>query len=546
MSSNESKNYDIIFIGSGLGTLACASIMAQLRGKRVLILERHYVVGGFTHEFDRRKDGTKYSWDVGIHYVGDMQAGGMLRRLFDIISRNSVKWNAMPRIFEKFVYPDFTFPVPSSEADYKAALQEKFPAEAKAIESYFIDINQTDTSFGRHNMKTGMPFVDQIKHPKPLHGFENSDITIGAYLDKNIGDRKLKALLLSQWGDYGIPPARASFIIHASVVRHYLKGGFYPEGGASSIAKSIQPIIENAGGEILLSHQVDEIIIENDTAVGVRARKLTARKDEPDGREYRAPVIISDAGAYITYNQLVPQSVPISFRDSLKDFYKKHPVTTSVTLYVALKEDPRKLGFQGENHWMFTSYDHDNIFANSSNWIMSDGDLKAAYLSFPSLKKPAAKGHTAEIIALVNYEPFLKWQNSDWKRRGEDYETVKSKITETLLKFIEDRYPGFREMIVFHELSTPLSVEHFTGHPGGSIYGVPCVRERFRSDMAPWCQTRTPIKGLYLTGADASSPGIAGALMGAMATVGQIPDGISFLRVLKEAANLGHPQKNPY
>ena len=103
MKGSEQKNYDIIIIGSGMGALATASIMARFRGKRVLMLERHYVMGGFTHEFGRKR---KYSWDVGIHYVGDMYEGAMLRRLFDIVTDSGVQWNPMPDVFEKFVYPE--------------------------------------------------------------------------------------------------------------------------------------------------------------------------------------------------------------------------------------------------------------------------------------------------------------------------------------------------------------------------------------------------------------------------------------------------------
>ncbi len=75
------NSYDITIIGSGIGALATASIMAQLYDKRVLVLERHYVIGGFTHAFKRpdksRGAGNKakYEWDVGVHYIGGMGEG---------------------------------------------------------------------------------------------------------------------------------------------------------------------------------------------------------------------------------------------------------------------------------------------------------------------------------------------------------------------------------------------------------------------------------------------------------------------------------------
>ena len=62
-------SYDAIVIGSGMGALAFASIMAKLRKWRVLVLERHFKIGGFTHTFSRPGG---WTWDVGVHYVGEM------------------------------------------------------------------------------------------------------------------------------------------------------------------------------------------------------------------------------------------------------------------------------------------------------------------------------------------------------------------------------------------------------------------------------------------------------------------------------------------
>jgi phytoene dehydrogenase-like protein len=74
------KKWDVIVIGSGMGALSAASILAQMNKKRVLVIERHFEIGGLTHAI-RRKG---YSWDVGLHYVGEMSEGAMVRRIFGI------------------------------------------------------------------------------------------------------------------------------------------------------------------------------------------------------------------------------------------------------------------------------------------------------------------------------------------------------------------------------------------------------------------------------------------------------------------------------
>ena len=90
--------FDAIVIGSGIGGLAFASMMAKLRKWRVLVLERHFKIGGFTHTFSRPGG---WSWDVGLHYVGEMGEGMTGRRLFDFITDGGVKWDPMPRCLRR-------------------------------------------------------------------------------------------------------------------------------------------------------------------------------------------------------------------------------------------------------------------------------------------------------------------------------------------------------------------------------------------------------------------------------------------------------------
>ncbi|MCU0565929.1 MAG: NAD(P)-binding protein [Oculatellaceae cyanobacterium Prado106] len=100
-----SQKFDALVIGSGIGGLTVAALLAKLYRKRVLVLEQHFTAGGFTHAFERKG---KFHWDVGLHYVGDMGEGDTGRALFDYLSDGQLQWQPMPTPFEKFVYPDFT------------------------------------------------------------------------------------------------------------------------------------------------------------------------------------------------------------------------------------------------------------------------------------------------------------------------------------------------------------------------------------------------------------------------------------------------------
>ena len=286
-------DYDLIVIGSGIGGLTVASLMAQMRKKRVLVLERHFKLGGFTHEFSRPGG---YSWDVGLHYVGGMARGEMSRNLMDLVTGGAVQWNKMQSPFERFVYPDFTFDVPADEAAYQQALIERFPDERAAIVQYFKDLESGAKWFSHHLVKQCAPFMISA----PLRIGAASDTlalsTTGAYLDRNFRDPKLKAVLASQWGDYGLPPSQSAFAIHATVVSSYFNGGYYPEGGAGTIAASVARIVEANGGKCLVNHTVREIIVESGVAVGVKVT-VSHGSRAPEEMEFRAPLIVSDAGA---------------------------------------------------------------------------------------------------------------------------------------------------------------------------------------------------------------------------------------------------------
>lgn len=524
----EEQEYDVIIIGSGIGGLTAASFLSRLANKKVLVLERHFKAGGFTHVFKRKN---KYLWDVGVHYIGGLEENGMMRRVFDAITASQVKWQKMPSEFEKFVYPGFSFDVPDNEQAYIQRLVDRFPDKKVSIENYFNDIKSCASWFGRHiTMKMVPPSLDKVAHLLELIGHGNATMTTAEYMDNNIADPDLKAILLSQWGDYGLPPSKSAFVMHCLVVSHYLSGGWYPVGGSGTIAEAIVPWIKKNGGEVLVDHDVQSIIVEQGKATGVRANYVVG--DRVKKKRFKAPVVISNAGARTTYLKLMTDQKKSEIRDELLNM----PASTScVTLYLGLKDDPRSMGFYGENHWIYNSTDHDKNFNNKSALI--DGKPGGAFLSFPSLKDPACDHHTAEIIAFCDYEPFQKWADLPWMKRGKDYKDLKDRISTGLLEFIENHYPGFTDMIDYQELSTPLSNEHFTGHFKGAIYGLPVTVERFQTE---WLKVDSPIENLLLTGADVSSPGVSGAMMGGVAAAARAMGMTSMIKLFRHLESMAN------
>lgn len=314
------NHFDVIIIGSGIGGLTSAAILARYNHKKVLVLEKHFQLGGLTHEFQRGK----FRWDVGLHYVGGVAKGDFARAVFDYITNSKLEWQKMPFIFEKFIYPDLKFDVPSDPIAYRKKLIEQFPLEKFAIIQYFKDIQAACSWQRLEILAKGLPtlFAKGLK----ICNFRNNRLargTVGDYLDSHFKDKRLIALLASQWGDYGLPPHQAAFAIHAIVVQYYLQGAYYPIGGASSIVKQVQPIIENDGGRLLPNQEVTDLIIEEGIVKGVKTRYAS----------YYAPIVISNMGAVETYHKLLKNHLPLP-----RDMNVLPNGLSAVTAYVGLKK----------------------------------------------------------------------------------------------------------------------------------------------------------------------------------------------------------------
>jgi all-trans-retinol 13,14-reductase len=518
--------YDAVVIGSGIGGLAAASLLAAVGGRRVLVLERHFRLGGFTQTFRRGR----FTWDVGVHYVGELADGSLPRRLFDLASGGAVGWERMPSPFEVFEYPGLTFEVPDEPSAYREALGAAFPRERRAIDAYFRDVARAAGWVRRWAAAQVLPWP--VSRLAPLPGRRHALSTTAEVLDRRFGDPRLRAVVASQWGDYGLPPSQSAFAIHAVVADHYLHGAWYPRGGAGVIAPAMAAVVEAAGGACRVNHTAESILLEGGRVAGVRVHARD--RDGERTFDVRAPLVVSDAGARATFERLLPSRArPPLVAGRPED------AASAVTLYLGLRASPAGLGFRGENRWIFERDDHEATFAARND--LARGRAVMAYVSFASLKDPTARAHTAEIVAPLDAEAFSEWRTAAWKRRGDAYEAFKAAIANALLDLVERRHPGFRDLVEYAELSTPLSVEHFTGHARGAIYGAAPTPARFRD---PALRARTAVGGLFLAGADACTLGVMGAFMGGTIAAAAALGPSGFPRIVAAAARAPRPPEH--
>lgn len=511
------RDADAIVIGSGMGGLAAAAILARTRGKRVLVLERHWRAGGFTHTFSRPGG---FTWDVGVHYVGaDVVKPGMARDVLQLTTGGALAWSRMPDPFERLVFPGFEFAIRAGRERFEEDLARAFPAEARGIRAYLRDVVRAASATAVNALRGTAPAPAAALARWLLAGrLRLARRTTGEVLGARFRDERLKAVLGARWGDHGLPPGRSAFLAHAMITAHYLEGGFYPVGGARVIADGAARVVAEAGGEVRVRSEVERILVRAGKAVGVRLE---------GGEVLFAPLVVSDAGARATFLRLLDPGVVIPFRDALRRVERG---MAHVSLYLGLSASPERLGVRGENFWIHDTLDQDALWRRRGE--VPAGRVSHVYLSFPSMKDPRARTHTAEVVTAVDAADFERWAGAPWKRRGAEYDALKERISDALLDVVERRLPGFRALVSYRELSTPLSTERFTGHAGGEIYGIPFTPERL--DLA-FLQPRTGIAGLYLTGADALMLGVTGAAMAGLMTAVAATGPSTFGRV-KQAA----------
>ncbi|MCH9685891.1 MAG: NAD(P)/FAD-dependent oxidoreductase [Deltaproteobacteria bacterium] len=498
--------YDAIVIGSGMGGLTTASLLARHGRLRVLVLERHYEVGGFTHTF--RRPG--YEWDVGVHYVGQTKPGAPLRRLFDDVTAGQLQWADMGPVYDEIVIGRDRYELRAGYRNFRDTMIGYFPKERGAIDEYLRLVRQCSRWVGPYFAEKLLPdFLSRtvgasLRHPL----LRLARRTTREVLESLTDDPRLIAVLSAQYGDYGLPPSQSSFFIHAMVVQHYMGGAAYPVGGSARIAETIVPVIRAAGGQVVTSAGVEHIVFEDGRAVGVCMA---------DGAVQRAPLIVSGAGVGTTYGSLVPASI-LREHGMTEAITAVEPSVSHATLYLGFDETAEQLGLGKRNIWVHAPGDHDTNFAR----FVDDpsAPLPFAYLSFASAKDPDfTRRHpgraTVEVVALAPYQWFEPWQDTRWKRRGDDYDALKRDLSDKMLEALFEECPQLRGKVAYQELSSPLSTRHFCNFGRGELYGLAHTPKRFEQR---WLRPKTPIPGLYLTGADVSTAGVGGALFGGAMT----------------------------
>lgn len=511
-NNNESldNQWDTIIVGSGAGGLAAAICLSRA-GQKVVVLEQHDVPGGWCHSF--YLNGHRFT--PGVHYIGLLGEGEATNDLYKglEIANDLVFFRMNPKAYEHVHLGQQRFDYPDNPEELESRLVQKFPKEEKRIRKYLRLIKLASEEL--YSLPYIKGFWQKLTLPYRTRHFGKYGLfSLKRVINWHIKDPLLKNILNIQCGDHGVQPKKAAFILHAALMYHYFKGGYYPMGGGGALVKAMTNTLKRYDGEIRTSTKVERILLEGSTekkAIGVELK---------NGIQLFAKNIISNADVGITYNELIgKQHLSPKLQKKLeKTIYS----CSSLMLFLTVNMDVKAAGLDSGNIWMMPDTDADDYYDQAMQKDILKGEVfEGMFISCTTLKDPSSfdgKHHCIEAITFIDYKSFEKYANEK-DERSKAYLEFKEKLTQKMINGVEKVLPSIKKHIIHSELGTPITNEYYINTTKGNVYGT----EKSLKHIGPFAfKAKSEIENLYFCGASILSHGVAGASHSGVATASVI------------------------
>lgn len=489
------KNYDILIIGSGLGGLVSALIMAK-EGRKVCVLEKNNQYGGNLQTFSR----DKLIFDTGVHYLGGLTKGQNLHHYFsylEIIDQLELEqMDADAYDIISFDGDVVDYPHAQGYRNFVQQLSSIFPEEKLNIERYCKEIQYICNHFPRYNLSTKHEYNEEILHLNTRRFIES--------LTSNV---TLQSVLLGSNFLYGGNSEDIPFHVHALTVNSYIQSAYKCTKGGSQISKLLIRKLREYNADVFKHAEVVAMNFDDENKV-----TSVQTKDE---KTYFADAFISNIEIRSAAKLIGENRLRKSFYNRIMSW---EPTTSCFSVYIVL--EPNSIPYFNYNRYHFTSKD----LVWKATKYQPENWPSTFMLSCTTSKTHPEFAESITAISYMNFSEVKKWENtyntiSEKNNRSEAYEDFKLKKAEQMIVAIEKKIPNIRSFIKNVYTSSPLSYRDYIGSYDGNMYGYEKSSENPLKTMV---SPRTKIDNLFLTGQSVNMHGILGCTIGAFNTCAEI------------------------
>jgi phytoene dehydrogenase-like protein len=468
----------IIVIGGGIAGLS-AGCYCAMNGFDVQIFEMHNIPGGLCTAWKKKG----YTFDLCIHWLVGSSPRSSLHRIWEelglIQGRQFYKYEYYARAVDEKGNEFVAYTDPDRLEDEMLKLA---PEDSRLIKSFTGDLRV----LSRREMPFESPSLKDLVRMLPVYRlFPKYSMSVQEFSGRITSPvlRKLFTAAL-QWHEMSL--------IFVMMTLAWMNNGSasYPIGGSLPLAKSIEERFLRLGGKIRYRTKVSKILVENDTAVGVR---LT------DGSEHKTDIVISAADGHSTIFEWLDGKY---VDDEVRGYYDRLPafppiVFVCVGVAADLAKEPNTISYPLENQIRIGNSQHERI--------------KVRNHSFDPTLAPAGK----TVLSVVIPTDYEYWDEIG--RSKQKYEAEKAHVEEAVINAIAERYPEIRSKIEVVDVATPLTFVRYTGNWHGSYEGWQFTRDTMRLKIKP---TLPSLSNFYMAGQWlAPGGGLPGAALSARRTV---------------------------
>ena len=483
--------YDAVIIGAGIGGLVNGILLAKA-GLDVLLVEQHYMAGGYCSTF-RRKG---FVFDAATHFyplLGNTNTiTGRLLQDLGIPTR----WVKMDPV-DQFHLPDGSFFSVSADFDiYLADLKKRFPDQAAALDDFFAEV--------RLVYYHGLLRYFRLREAPRLEPFRK--LTLRQALDRFFRDEKLKLLLAADVPHWGSPPERTSFVFDSMLRLSYFLGNYYPVGGSQIFADDLAREFEHCGGHLMLRTLGRRILTRNGRACGVEVETGPAKARE--SHQVEADHVIANGDLLRVYREMLDPEVVDP--PTIRELESLRPTMPCYLAHLGLRDVSRELLAKVSGYY-WNSWNPDEV---------GRGALRFKIFS-PTFFEPrmAPEGHEIVIVQRVTEIDY---------DAVEDWSSHKAELERYVFGHLEKLIPGLQEKLVVLNSASARTSYRYTLNHRGAMLGWEMSPEQL-GDGRP--EVTGSVPGLYFVGHwTRPGGGITPVIVSAMRVAGLITGSEGSLR----------------